>query len=57
MTMEKIKITIIKRGEFRHQKALSGPKMDNFNSSDEELLECVIGKWTSSYQKDKTNAL
>lgn len=45
ITMEKIKITIIKRGEFRHQKALSGPKMDNFNSSDEELLECVIGKW------------
>ena len=46
MTMKKTKITIIKRGEFKHQKAFSGPKMDNFNSSDEELVECdmVNGK-------------
>jgi hypothetical protein len=50
MTMEKTKITIIKGGEFTHQKALSGPKMDDFYSSDEELQDCIIGKWKNGPQ-------
>jgi hypothetical protein len=45
MTMEETKINIIKRGEFRHQRAFSGPQDRQFNSSDEQLPECVIGKW------------
>ena len=50
MTMEKTKITITKRGYFTHQTTFSGPKMDNFNSSDNELQVCVIGKWKNGPQ-------
>jgi hypothetical protein len=50
MTMEETKITIIERVEFTHQTAFSRPKMDNFISSDEELRECVIGKWKNGAQ-------
>ena len=50
MTMEETKITIIKMGEFTYQTAFSVPKMDNFNSSDEELQVCVTGKWKNRPQ-------